>query len=110
MAKETGLVMLGEVVQNLWPGGYLVKIPELNMDIKAGLGWKMKLHRIGILPGDKVDVEISMYDTTQWRIIYRHSKDKPRPGMPLPWTPLPEEAPKTTTIPLTPDNTIKKAA
>ena len=93
MAKETGLVMLGEVVQNLWPGGYLVKIPELNVDIKAGLGGKMKLHRIGILPGDKVDVEISMYDMTQGRIIYRHSKDKPRPGMTPPATTT-EEAPK----------------
>ena len=40
-------------------------IPELNIEVKAEVGGKMRRHKISILPGDKVDVEISMYDATQ---------------------------------------------
>lgn len=39
--------------------------------IKAMLGGKMRMHRISILPGDKVVVKISPYDLSKGRIIYR---------------------------------------
>ena len=42
----------------------------------------MKFHRIGILPGDQVDVELSPYEPTKGRITYRYSKDKPKPQAP----------------------------
>lgn len=82
MAKEAGISMPGEVIQNLGPGGYLVRIPELNLDVTATVGGKMKFHRIGILPGDQVDVELSPYELTKGRITYRYSKDKPKPQQP----------------------------
>lgn len=65
MVKESGLVMTGEVIQNLGPGGYAVRIPELGLDITAKVGGKMRQHRISILPGDSVDVELSPYEPTK---------------------------------------------
>ena len=65
MAKETGLVMTGEVIQNLGPGGYTVRIADLGLDVTATVGGKMRHHRIGILPGDTVDVELSPYEPTK---------------------------------------------
>lgn len=40
-------------------------------NIKAVLGGKMRMHRISILPGDRVVVELSPYDLNKGRITYR---------------------------------------
>ena len=40
--------------------------------ILAHISGKMRMHYIRILPGDKVTVQISKYDPTKGRIIYRH--------------------------------------
>ncbi|WP_406614895.1 translation initiation factor IF-1 [Mycoplasmopsis hyopharyngis] len=39
--------------------------------IKAYISGKMRVNRIRILPGDAVDVEMSPYDLTRGRIVYR---------------------------------------
>jgi translation initiation factor IF-1 len=39
--------------------------------ILAHISGKMRMHYIRILPGDKVQVEISPYDLTKGRIVYR---------------------------------------
>jgi translation initiation factor IF-1 len=41
-------------------------------EIVAHISGKMRMHYIRILPGDKVTVEISPYDLTKGRIIYRY--------------------------------------
>lgn len=47
------------------------------MDVTASLSGKMKnLHRISVLPGDFVDVELNPYDIKKGRIIYRHNPKK----------------------------------
>ncbi len=79
MAKENGLVVTGEVMQNLGPGGYAVRVPELGLDVTATVGGKMRQFKISILPWDSVDVELSPYEPTKWRITYRHGKSKPKP-------------------------------
>lgn len=104
MAKDQGMVMQGEVMANLWPGGYTVRIHELWLDVNAVAAGKMRNHRIGILPGDSVDVELSPYEPTKWRIIYRHSKDKPRPAAQT------DAGVQGKTIPLAPDPWLRKAA
>ena len=43
----------------------MVRIAELGLDVTATVGGKMKLHRIGILPGDQVDIELSAYEPTK---------------------------------------------
>ena len=40
--------------------------------IIASISGKMRMHYIKILPGDKVQVEMSPYDLTKGRITYRH--------------------------------------
>gem|GEM_PF-3355508 len=42
-----------------------MRIPELGLDVTATVGGKMRHHRIGILPGDNVDVELSPYELTK---------------------------------------------
>ena len=49
------------------------------MNVNAVPAGKVRKNRISILPGDSVDVELSPYELTKGRIVYRHSKDKPRP-------------------------------
>jgi translation initiation factor IF-1 len=36
------------------------------------LGGKLRKHYIKVVPGDKVDIEVTPYDLTRGRIIYRH--------------------------------------
>lgn len=57
-----------EVIQG---GKYKVTL-ENGMEITAQVSGKMRVNRISILPGDTVDVELSPYDLTMGRIIYRH--------------------------------------
>lgn len=40
-------------------------------EIAAHLAGKLRVHRIKVLPGDKVTVEVSEYDETKGRIVYR---------------------------------------
>ena len=40
--------------------------------IRASLAGKLRIHHIRILPGDKVTVELSPYDLTNGRIVYRN--------------------------------------
>ncbi|HRR22673.1 MAG TPA: translation initiation factor IF-1, partial [Desulfomonilia bacterium] len=44
---------------------------ENGHQILAHISGKMRMHYIRILPGDKVQVEISPYDLTKGRIVYR---------------------------------------
>ncbi|RLC40007.1 MAG: translation initiation factor IF-1 [Candidatus Nealsonbacteria bacterium] len=63
--REKGQVI--EAFPNLL---FKVKL-ENGREILAHLGGKMKLHRIKVLPGDKVLVEVSPYDENRGRIVYR---------------------------------------
>jgi translation initiation factor IF-1 len=56
-----------EVIQSC-----LYKVELENKVLITGiLSGKMRLHRIQILPGDNVEVELSPYDLTKGRIVYR---------------------------------------
>jgi translation initiation factor IF-1 len=50
---------------------YEVKL-ENGVLVKARVSGKIRVYNIRILPGDKVDVEVSPYDLTRGRITYRH--------------------------------------
>ncbi len=77
MPKDDAIVVVGEVKENLWPGGYRVWLPDYGMEVTATLSGKMKnLHRISVLPWDHVDVELNPYDMKKGRIIYRHNIKK----------------------------------
>lgn len=70
MAKDA-IKMVGKVVKAFSTREYQVEL-ENKMTIKATVSGKINLHSIRILPGDTVDVEISPYDLSQGRIVFRH--------------------------------------
>ena len=52
--------------------------------IVAYMAGKMKKHRIRILAGDKVSIELTPYDLTKGRITFRHKDEKAPPPMSRP--------------------------
>lgn len=62
--------MKGEVVE-LLPAATFKVLLENGIEILAHLSGRMRMHRIRILPGDKVKIEMSTYDLTKGRITHR---------------------------------------
>jgi translation initiation factor IF-1 len=60
----------GVVVEVLPNTGFRVKLTNGHI-ITAHISGKMRMNYIRILPGDKVTVEVSLYDLTQGRITFR---------------------------------------
>lgn len=74
MAKKNIIKVKGEVVEKLPDSKFRVKL-DLENDpvILAYLSGKMKMNYIKIDVGDIVDVELSPYDLTKGRVVYRES-------------------------------------
>lgn len=70
--KKDEIVWTWEVTQDLWFQNFAVIIEDLWQEVIAYPSGKMKMFRIRLLPGDKVDVKISPEDWTKWVITYRH--------------------------------------
>ncbi len=68
--KGETLELVGTVIEPLPNAMFRVEL-ENGMKILAHVSGKMRMNFIRILPGDKVKVEISAYDPTRGRIIYR---------------------------------------
>lgn len=64
------LVVKGVIEENLPAASFRVKL-ENGQDILCHMAGKLRKHRIRLTPGDEVNVEISPYDLTKGRIIYR---------------------------------------
>ena len=71
MAKEEGIQVEGTVVEALPNATFRVEL-ENRHQLLAHISGKMRMHFIKILPGDKVTVELSPYDLTRGRIVYRY--------------------------------------
>ncbi len=69
--KEDAIVLEGTVVEPLPNAMFRVEL-ENGHKVLAHSSGKMRMHRIRILPGDKVQVEITPYDLTRGRITYRY--------------------------------------
>lgn len=70
MAKEDRIEMQGEVLENLPNATFRVKL-ESGHVVLGYISGKMRMHYIRILPGDKVTVEMTPYDLSRARIIFR---------------------------------------
>lgn len=68
--KEEALELMGIVIETLPNAMFRVEL-ENGLKILAHVSGKMRMHFIRILPGDRVKVEVSPYDPTRGRIIYR---------------------------------------
>jgi translation initiation factor IF-1 len=69
--KEDAIVLEGTVVEPLPNAMFRVEL-ENGHKVLAHSSGKMRMHRIRILPGDRVQVEITPYDLTRGRITYRY--------------------------------------
>jgi len=70
MPKEDVIEMQGEVQENLPNATFKVKLENGHV-IYAFISGKMRMHYIRILPGDKVTVQLTPYDLTKGRIVFR---------------------------------------
>ena len=70
MAHQGNIEVEGEVVECLPNTLFRVKLPNGHV-VLCHLSGKMRLNFIRIMPGDKVKVEVTPYDSTKGRITYR---------------------------------------
>ncbi len=70
MAKEEAIEVEATVVEPLPNAMFRVALDN-GHQVLAHISGKMRKHFIRILPGDKVKVELSPYDLTRGRIVYR---------------------------------------
>jgi translation initiation factor IF-1 len=70
LVKEDKIEVDGKIVESLGNAMFRVELPG-NKEIIAHISGKMRVHYIKILPGDTVKVELSPYDLTRGRIVYR---------------------------------------
>ncbi len=61
----------GTVIESLRNAVFKVRLDGEDNEILAHLAGKLRLHHIKILPGDRVVVEQSPYDSSRGRIVYR---------------------------------------
>jgi translation initiation factor IF-1 len=70
MSKEDVIEMQGEVVENLPNATFSVKLENGHI-VLGHISGKMRMHYIRILPGDKVTVQLTPYDLSKGRIVFR---------------------------------------
>ena len=72
MAKSDLIKMSGKIDEVLPNAMFRVVLDETQHKIIATIGGKLRQNNIRILLGDKVDVEMSPYDMTRGRVVYRN--------------------------------------
>ncbi len=68
--KEDAIVLEGTILESLPNAMFRVELDN-GHKVLAHISGKMRMHYIRILPGDKVQVELTPYDLTRGRITYR---------------------------------------
>jgi translation initiation factor IF-1 len=70
-AKEEGIQVEGTVIEPLPNAMFRVELDNGHR-VLAHISGKMRMHYIRILPGDRVLIELSPYDLTRGRVVYRY--------------------------------------
>ena len=70
MAKEDLIEMQGEVLENLPNAAFRVKLENGHI-VLGFISGKMRMHYMRIPPGDKVTVQLTPYDLSRARIVFR---------------------------------------
>ncbi|ANQ51008.1 translation initiation factor IF-1 [Flammeovirga yaeyamensis] len=71
MPKQSNITQDGTIVEALSNAMFRVELKN-GHQVVAHISGKMRMHYIRILPGDKVRLEMSPYDLTKGRIVYRY--------------------------------------
>lgn len=69
--KDDVLEFSGEVIEVLGNSMFKVKLDDTGHEVTAYIGGKLRKFSIKIILGDRVDVEMTPYDLTKARIVYR---------------------------------------
>jgi translation initiation factor IF-1 len=70
MTKEDAIEVEGKVIEALPNAMFRVELDN-GHKVLAHISGKIRMHFIRILPGDRVKIELSPYDLTRGRIVYR---------------------------------------
>jgi translation initiation factor IF-1 len=70
MSKEDAIEFQGEVLETLPNATFKVKLENGHV-VLGHISGKMRMHYIRILPGDKVTVQLTPYDLSKGRIVFR---------------------------------------
>jgi len=70
MPKQESIQVEGKVLETLPNAMFRVELPN-GHKVLAHVSGKMRMHFIKILPGDSVTIELSPYDLSRGRIVYR---------------------------------------
>ena len=70
MAKQNAIEQDGTIVEALSNAMFRVELQN-GHEVIAHISGKMRMHYIKILPGDKVRIEMSPYDLSKGRIVFR---------------------------------------
>lgn len=71
--KEQAIALEGDVIEALPNTTFRITLDD-GREILGHLSGKMRMRYIRVLPGDRVKVEMSPYDETRGRIVYRLNK------------------------------------
>ena len=70
--KENAILFEGTVIESLPNAMFRVELDGNSHEVLAHISGKMRMNYIRILPGDRVQVELTPYDLTRGRITYRY--------------------------------------
>lgn len=71
MAKDDIIELTGQVEEVLPGNMFRVKVENMPNFLLCYMGGKLKQHKIRIILGDKVKIEVSPYDLSKGRVTYR---------------------------------------
>ncbi len=75
MSKQSSIEQDGIILESLSNAMFRVEL-ENGHQVICHISGKMRMHYIKILPGDKVKIEMSPYDLSKGRIVYRYKQNK----------------------------------
>ncbi|MBP7859946.1 translation initiation factor IF-1 [Patescibacteria group bacterium] len=71
MPKTDVTELMGVVLEKLPNAMFKVQVEGLENPVLAHVSGKMRMHFIKLVPGDKVKIDVSTYDSTKGRITFR---------------------------------------
>lgn len=71
MAKQEPLKLKGTIIETLGNSNFRVELDDSGAIVLCTISGKMRMNYIKIITGDKVEVEMSIYDLTKGRITKR---------------------------------------
>lgn len=72
MAKDENTIRRVGTVVKIYGGTYEIEDNDTQMKVLCTLNGKMRMHSIKLTIGDVVDFDVSVYDLTKGRVVYRH--------------------------------------